>query len=156
MPMHHVQAPLPASTLECSTAGHTLLSIPFADFACHALDAGAAPGIYSGVLDCFVKTFKADGPLAFYNGFSSNFARLGRSVSCQQLQWLGLQRAKCARVGALCCAAQQPPRKNGRPIVFRSQPPPLLAPLWYMQLEYNYVFGFGASQARHRLSASSV
>ena len=29
---------------------------------------GAAPGVYSGVLDCFVKTFKADGPLAFYNG----------------------------------------------------------------------------------------
>ena len=24
-----------------------------------------------------VQTFKADGPLAFYNGFSSNFARLG-------------------------------------------------------------------------------
>ncbi len=39
--------------------------------------AGAAPGVSSGVLDCFVKTFKADGPLAFYNGFSSNFARLG-------------------------------------------------------------------------------
>jgi hypothetical protein len=33
--------------------------------------------MYSGVLDAFVKTFKADGPLAFYNGFSSNFARLG-------------------------------------------------------------------------------
>ena len=39
--------------------------------------AGAAPGVYSGVLDCFAKTFKADGPLAFYSGFTSNFARLG-------------------------------------------------------------------------------
>lgn len=42
--------------------------------------AGAAPGVYSGVVDCFVKTFKADGPLAFYNGFSSNFARLGEGL----------------------------------------------------------------------------
>lgn len=38
---------------------------------------GAAPGTYSGVLDTFVKTFKTDGPLAFYNGFGPNFARLG-------------------------------------------------------------------------------
>lgn len=38
---------------------------------------GAAPGMYSGVLDTFVKTFKTDGPLAFYNGFGPNFARLG-------------------------------------------------------------------------------
>lgn len=39
--------------------------------------AGAAPGVYSGVGDAFVKTFKRDGPLAFYNGFGPNFARLG-------------------------------------------------------------------------------
>jgi solute carrier family 25 uncoupling protein 8/9 len=41
------------------------------------LRAGASPGTYTGVLDAFVKTFKADGPLAFYNGFGANFARLG-------------------------------------------------------------------------------
>jgi solute carrier family 25 uncoupling protein 8/9 len=52
--------------------------MPVARFTCLVcLPTGAAPGIYSGVLDCFVKTFKSDGPLAFYNGFSSNFARLG-------------------------------------------------------------------------------
>ncbi len=39
--------------------------------------AGAAPGTYSGVLDAFAKTLRRDGPLAFYNGFSLNFARLG-------------------------------------------------------------------------------
>lgn len=38
---------------------------------------GAAPGTYKGVLDAFVQTLKRDGPLAFYNGFGPNFARLG-------------------------------------------------------------------------------
>lgn len=38
---------------------------------------GAPAGKYSGVLDTFVKTFKSDGPLAFYSGFGPNFARLG-------------------------------------------------------------------------------
>ena len=32
---------------------------------------------YSGVLDCFVKTFRAEGLTAFYSGFIPNFARLG-------------------------------------------------------------------------------
>uniref|UniRef100_A0A383VSA3 Uncoupling protein n=1 Tax=Tetradesmus obliquus TaxID=3088 RepID=A0A383VSA3_TETOB len=38
---------------------------------------GDATGKYSGVLDCFVKTARNDGLLAFYNGFMPNFARLG-------------------------------------------------------------------------------
>ena len=38
---------------------------------------GAPLGTYSGMLDCFVKTFSRDGILAFYNGFGPNFARLG-------------------------------------------------------------------------------
>jgi solute carrier family 25 uncoupling protein 8/9 len=38
---------------------------------------GDATGKYSGVLDCFVKTARNDGLLAFYNGFLPNFARLG-------------------------------------------------------------------------------
>ena len=38
---------------------------------------GDSTGKYSGVLDCFVKTARNDGPLAFYNGFIPNFARLG-------------------------------------------------------------------------------
>ncbi len=32
---------------------------------------------YSGVLDCFVKSFRSGGLLTFYNGFLPNFARLG-------------------------------------------------------------------------------
>lgn len=38
---------------------------------------GAAPGTYTGVVNAFVTTFRKDGPLAFYNGFGPNFARLG-------------------------------------------------------------------------------
>ena len=38
---------------------------------------GDNTGKYSSVLDCFVKTARNDGPLAFYNGFLPNFARLG-------------------------------------------------------------------------------
>ncbi|KAG2570834.1 mitochondrial uncoupling protein 1-like [Panicum virgatum] len=33
--------------------------------------------LYKSTLDCFVKTLKNDGPLAFYKGFLPNFARLG-------------------------------------------------------------------------------
>ena len=32
---------------------------------------------YTGVLDCVGKTLKSDGPLAFYNGFTANFMRIG-------------------------------------------------------------------------------
>ncbi|XP_006663135.1 mitochondrial uncoupling protein 1-like [Oryza brachyantha] len=32
---------------------------------------------YTSTIDCFVKTLKNDGPLAFYKGFLPNFARLG-------------------------------------------------------------------------------
>lgn len=32
---------------------------------------------YKNTIDCFVKTLKNDGPLAFYKGFLPNFARLG-------------------------------------------------------------------------------
>jgi len=33
--------------------------------------------IYTGSLDCFVRTMKAEGPLGFYKGFVPNFLRLG-------------------------------------------------------------------------------
>lgn len=39
--------------------------------------AGDSVGQFSGVLDCFTKTFRNEGLLAFYNGFGPNFARLG-------------------------------------------------------------------------------
>ncbi|XP_075265099.1 uncharacterized protein LOC142357341 [Convolutriloba macropyga] len=38
---------------------------------------GDSQGLYKGVVDCFVKTFKNDGPMAFYKGFVPNFGRLG-------------------------------------------------------------------------------
>lgn len=38
---------------------------------------GDRNGQYKGVLDCFVKTFTTEGPLAFYKGFMPNFGRLG-------------------------------------------------------------------------------
>lgn len=38
---------------------------------------GDRAGKYNGVLDCFVKTARNEGLLAFYNGFMPNFARLG-------------------------------------------------------------------------------
>jgi solute carrier family 25 uncoupling protein 8/9 len=44
------------------------------DWAAHA---GDKTGQYSGMLDCFVKSFRSGGILTFYNGFLPNFARLG-------------------------------------------------------------------------------
>ncbi|KXZ44839.1 hypothetical protein GPECTOR_61g792 [Gonium pectorale] len=38
---------------------------------------GDRTGRFSGVLDCFVKTARNDGMLAFYKGFVPNFGRLG-------------------------------------------------------------------------------
>lgn len=39
--------------------------------------AGDSAGRFNGVLDCFVKTARQEGPLAFYKGFVPNFGRLG-------------------------------------------------------------------------------
>jgi solute carrier family 25 uncoupling protein 8/9 len=33
--------------------------------------------LYSGMVDCIVKTLRNEGPLAFYNGFLPNFMRIG-------------------------------------------------------------------------------
>ncbi|XP_042066473.1 mitochondrial uncoupling protein 1-like [Salvia splendens] len=46
---------------------------------------------YKSTLDCFVKTLKNDGPLAFYKGFIPNFGRLG---SWNVLMFLTLEQAK--------------------------------------------------------------
>ena len=48
-------------------------------------------GMYSGTLDCFVKTLKNDGPLAFYKGFIPNFTRLG---SWNVVMFLTLEQVK--------------------------------------------------------------
>ena len=47
------------------------------DLVTFLLFAGDSTGQFSGVLDCFSKTFRREGLLAFYNGFGPNFARLG-------------------------------------------------------------------------------
>lgn len=40
-------------------------------------NAGAPPGMYQGVLDAFLQTLRREGPLALYNGFTTQYARLG-------------------------------------------------------------------------------
>jgi solute carrier family 25 uncoupling protein 8/9 len=37
----------------------------------------SSPDSYSGVVNCFTRTFAEEGPKAFYNGFIPNFTRLG-------------------------------------------------------------------------------
>jgi solute carrier family 25 uncoupling protein 8/9 len=37
----------------------------------------SSQGKYSGVVDCVTQTVKNEGPLAFYNGFTANFMRIG-------------------------------------------------------------------------------
>lgn len=46
---------------------------------------------YAGTLDCFVKTFRNDGILAFYKGFIPNFGRLG---SWNVIMFLTLEQCK--------------------------------------------------------------
>ncbi|KAF6175999.1 hypothetical protein GIB67_032622 [Kingdonia uniflora] len=47
--------------------------------------------IYKNTFDCFIKTLKNDGPLAFYKGFIPNFGRLG---SWNVIMFLTLEQAK--------------------------------------------------------------
>ncbi|OVA15545.1 Mitochondrial brown fat uncoupling protein [Macleaya cordata] len=46
---------------------------------------------YKSTIDCFIKTLKYDGPLAFYKGFIPNFGRLG---SWNVIMFLTLEQAK--------------------------------------------------------------
>lgn len=46
---------------------------------------------YKNTLDCFIKTLKNDGPLAFYKGFLPNFGRLG---SWNVIMFLTLEQVK--------------------------------------------------------------
>lgn len=52
---------------------------------------GDSQGLYNGTVDCFVKTLKNDGPLAFYKGFIPNFTRLG---SWNVVMFLTLEQVK--------------------------------------------------------------
>jgi solute carrier family 25 uncoupling protein 8/9 len=52
----------------------------------------APPGQkYEGVLDCFAKTLKQEGPLAFYAGFQANFLRI---VSWNIVMFIALEQIK--------------------------------------------------------------
>lgn len=46
---------------------------------------------YKSTIDCFIKTMKNDGPMAFYKGFIPNFGRLG---SWNVIMFLTLEQAK--------------------------------------------------------------
>ena len=48
-------------------------------------------GQYTGMLDCFVKTFQKEGLPGFYKGFLPNFARLG---SWNVVMFLSLEQAR--------------------------------------------------------------
>lgn len=55
---------------------------------------GDRTGRFAGVLDCFVKTARDDGLLAFYKGFVPNFGRLGSwnvamFLTLEQVGWMG-------------------------------------------------------------------
>jgi len=52
---------------------------------------GDTKGLYTGVVDCFIKTFRNDGLTAFYKGFIPNFGRLG---SWNVAMFLVLEQAK--------------------------------------------------------------
>jgi Mitochondrial carrier protein len=51
----------------------------------------AAQGEYANIVDCFIKTARRDGPLAFYKGFVPNFGRLG---SWNVIMFLTLEQTK--------------------------------------------------------------
>ena len=49
--------------------------------------------IYSGMLDCFVKIVRTEGPLALYKGFTAQWMRFGPNTTIQLLTWEALRRA---------------------------------------------------------------
>lgn len=57
--------------LDCMVKAH------FERNACDWCCTGDRQGQYSGMLDCFVKSFRSGGIGTFYQGFLPNFARLG-------------------------------------------------------------------------------
>ncbi|GBG72627.1 hypothetical protein CBR_g12201 [Chara braunii] len=52
---------------------------------------GDSKGVYKGPIDCFIKTLKNEGPMAFYKGFVPNFGRLG---SWNVVMFLTLEQAR--------------------------------------------------------------
>mmetsp|Transcript_30953 Transcript_30953/g.50071 ORF Transcript_30953/g.50071 Transcript_30953/m.50071 type:complete len:296 (-) Transcript_30953:3-890(-) len=58
----------------------------------NAARSGSASPMYSGPLDCFLKTVKQEGPLALYKGFIPNFLRLGPQTMITMLVWEELEK----------------------------------------------------------------
>jgi hypothetical protein len=56
-----------------------------------ACGAARAQKQYSGMIDCFRKTYANEGALAFYKGFMPNFARLG---SWNVVMFLSLEKVR--------------------------------------------------------------
>lgn len=67
MPLHFVCAFMAGFTATCVGSPFDVVKTRMMNKAVH----------YNGVLDCVLKTAKAEGPLAFYNGFTANFMRIG-------------------------------------------------------------------------------
>lgn len=57
----------------------------------------AKQGQYSGVVDCFTKTLRNEGPLAFYSGFWPNFLRL---ASWNTAMFVALEQVRMAVYGS--------------------------------------------------------
>lgn len=51
----------------------------------------SAPGEYKGAIDCAVRTFVQEGPMAFYKGFIPSFSRL---VSWNIVLWVTYEQIK--------------------------------------------------------------
>jgi len=55
----------------------TVVGSPFDVIKTRMMSAKKGTGeAYTSVLDCIVRTFKKEGPLAFYDGFSANASRI--------------------------------------------------------------------------------
>lgn len=67
MPLHFICAFMAGFTATCVGSPFDVVKTRMMNKAVH----------YNGVLDCVLKTAKAEGPLAFYNGFTANFMRIG-------------------------------------------------------------------------------
>ena len=88
---------------------HIMPGVRMSRFLCMRTDtarcaccAGDKTGQYSGMLDCFVKSFRAGGLATFYNGFLPNFARLGSWNCAMFLTVEQVQILRCTSVWIPC------------------------------------------------------
>jgi len=73
MPLHFICAFMAGFSATCVGSPFDVVKTRMMNKAVH----------YTGFIDCVTKNFKAEGPLAFYNGFSANFMRIGTwNIAC--------------------------------------------------------------------------